>query len=138
MITANLCARSQQTLAPTAPAQPQFCPNLPPRRQPYTQVYGYLLDRDQLYDYAVKHQLDALDSRNNAEHNALRRILQQCGLDPRRTVTAKVGHGYGSCNIVALAGNLSKESMVLPPEHKIQKLKELFEVEEPPQWYLRK
>jgi hypothetical protein len=67
---------------------------------------------------------------------ALSHILNRCGLSTSRALTAKVEGG--TCNIVALAGNYTKENMQLPSVDKIEKLKELFEVDEPPQWYLRK
>jgi hypothetical protein len=63
--------------------------------------------------------------------------MDQCGLSTARTVTARVDSEGGTSNLIALAGNYKKESMILPPAHKIEKLKELFEVDAPPEWYLK-
>lgn len=51
---------------------------------------------------------------------------------------AKLGRGTTS-NIVVLANNLTRGEMTLPPQHKIDKLRELFGLEEGTehQWFKR-
>jgi hypothetical protein len=135
LLTHLVRSESQRQLAPPAPAQPQFCPHLQPRKGGYLQVYGYPVNIDWLVDYAVQNNLETIEEPHNAKYEALGHILDLTRLAENRIVTVQTQDGPSS--LIALAGNYKKESMWLPPDHKVKKLQEALGRSDDPQWYLK-
>jgi hypothetical protein len=92
------------------------------------------------YLISVEHCRKCFGEPNDGESTLNYRVRTTFGLLHRSGLwgvallrNVKVGQGSELC--IALACNRTESSTRLPSQQKIDKLKELLEVNEPPQWY---
>jgi hypothetical protein len=90
---------------------------------------------DWLVGYAVQNNLETVEEYHNARSKAVMHILDLTRLAGNRLVSVQTQDGPS--NLIALAGNYKKESMWLPPDHKVKKLQEALARSDDPQWYLK-
>lgn len=96
-----------------------------------TQLYGYVLTKDWIQDFAARKQITKPNDVLNTTSRVVFAILRDTHF--RRAYTVKWEDGIALC--IAIAHNKSADGLKLATPERIERVKRVLEIDEEPSWY---